>query len=69
MTLSVCALFNAAKAQQTPAQFNVPVNYLVYLPQGYDKDTTKQWPVIVFLHGSGERGNDIQKVKKMVCPG
>lgn len=32
-------------------------NYFVYLPKGYDKKQNKKWPVLVFLHGNGERGN------------
>ena len=27
------------------------VSYLVYLPPGYDRDTTKRYPVIYWLHG------------------
>jgi len=38
-------------------------NFLVYVPEGYDADKTKKWPVILFLHGSGERGTDLNKVK------
>lgn len=30
--------------------------YQVYVPAGYTPDTA--WPLIVFLHGAGERGND-----------
>jgi predicted peptidase len=41
----------------------VQANYLVYLPKDYGKDPTQKWPVILFLHGSGERGSDINKVK------
>jgi predicted esterase len=51
------------KAQQKAEQFNITVNYLLYLPQDYVKDTSKLWPVLIFLHGSGEAGNDLQKVK------
>lgn len=51
------------RAQQRPEQFNIPVNYLLYLPQDYSKDTAKQWPLMVFLHGSGESGTDLEKVK------
>jgi predicted peptidase len=29
---------------------------VVYVPDGYTPD--KEWPLIVFLHGMGERGND-----------
>ncbi len=32
-------------------------NYFVYLPRGYDSETNKKWPVMLFLHGNGERGN------------
>jgi beta-glucosidase len=30
--------------------------YVVYVPRDYDP--AKKWPVILFLHGAGERGND-----------
>ena len=39
------------------------IDYLLYLPKGYEtKDTTKKWPLIMFLHGSGERGSNVAKV-------
>ena len=31
--------------------------YFVYLPKGYHTNLDKQWPVMMFLHGNGERGN------------
>jgi hypothetical protein len=31
--------------------------YLEYLPLGYHLDSTKSWPLIVFLHGLGEVGD------------
>ncbi len=37
--------------------------HLTYLPDGYDQDQRK-WPLILFLHGSGERGADLNKVKE-----
>jgi poly(3-hydroxybutyrate) depolymerase len=37
----------------------VKLSYLLYLPQGYGTEPEKKWPLIVFLHGSGERGNDL----------
>jgi predicted peptidase len=40
----------------------VKLDYLLYLPAGYDNDKT-DWPLLVFLHGSGERGDDLEKVK------
>lgn len=32
-------------------------DYFVYLPKGYKSETGKKWPVMLFLHGNGERGN------------
>lgn len=40
----------------------VKLNYLLFLPQGY-QTSDKKWPMILFLHGAGERGNDLKKVK------
>jgi predicted peptidase len=31
--------------------------YFVYLPRGYDPERAEPWPVMLFLHGNGERGN------------
>ena len=41
----------------------VGAKYLLYLPKEYGKDTTKRWPLILFLHGAGESGDDLEKVK------
>jgi predicted peptidase len=38
------------------------LEYLLSLPKDYEADTEKKWPLIVFLHGAGERGDDLQKV-------
>jgi len=40
----------------------VQANYLIYLPDEYEHSRTK-WPLMLFLHGAGERGDSIQKVK------
>lgn len=41
----------------------ITVRYLLYLPKDYGMDASKRWPLILFLHGSGESGNDLEKVK------
>lgn len=41
----------------------VAVNYLLYLPPDYAAGN-ESWPLILFLHGAGERGTDIELVKK-----
>lgn len=50
-------------AQQTPEKFVQEMQYLLYLPDGYTGDTTKKWPLMIFLHGSGEAGTDLNNVK------
>jgi len=37
--------------------------YLLFLPEGYGEEQ-ERWPVILFLHGAGERGDNLEKVKK-----
>ncbi|MHC5540812.1 carboxylesterase family protein, partial [Singulisphaera rosea] len=37
--------------------------YLVYLPKGYSW-STKRWPLILFLHGAGTIGHDVQKLRQ-----
>jgi predicted peptidase len=41
----------------------VKLNYLLYLPEEYGK-ADKAWPLVLFLHGAGESGDDLEKVKK-----
>src|SRR5882757_4227994 len=47
--------FHFKKTQQ------LNVGYLLYLPKNYGAPD-KKWPLLLFLHGSGERGTDIWKV-------
>lgn len=43
-------------------------DYLLSLPTGYDATADKKWPVILFLHGAGERGTDTWLVAKHGLP-
>ena len=38
--------------------------YLLSLPEGYAADPQKKWPLIVFLHGAGERGDNLDLLMK-----
>jgi len=40
----------------------VSAQYLVSLPEGYGK-VGQKWPLVLFLHGAGERGSDLELVK------
>lgn len=39
------------------------LDYLLYLPTGY-QGSEKRWPLMLFLHGSGESGANLVKVKQ-----
>src|SRR5580765_1008212 len=51
-----------AKHLRLKKQENVEINYLLFLPKGYDAKAQKEWPLMLFLHGSGERGTNVWKV-------
>jgi predicted peptidase len=38
------------------------MDYLLFLPQGYEQ-SKQRWPLMLFLHGAGESGTDLAKVK------
>jgi predicted peptidase len=38
--------------------------YLLTLPDGYDAASDRLWPLLVFLHGAGERGDDLERLKR-----
>ena len=42
--------------------------YLLYLPTDYDAGQNRRWPLVLFLHGSGERGDDVQLVTQQGLP-
>jgi predicted peptidase len=39
----------------------VRADYLLYVPENVGKDD-RRWPLMIFLHGSGERGSDLDRV-------
>ncbi len=50
--------------KQTPLKFKkhgITLKYLLYLPEGYKKRKSA-WPLLIFLHGAGERGNRLKKI-------
>ena len=40
--------------------------YLTYLPKAFDK--TREYPLLIFLHGAPQRGDDLKKVKAVGLP-
>ncbi|MCC2970538.1 prolyl oligopeptidase family serine peptidase [Massilia sp. IC2-476] len=73
LTAATLAFCTASLAFAAPAPAKSPqqahstsikgkINYLTFLPKSYSAKGDKV-PLIVFLHGSGERGADLNKVK------
>lgn len=58
----------AMKTGQTAHTFSLErkqvlaADYLLSLPPDYGVDKTKRWPLILFLHGAGERGTNVWRV-------
>lgn len=55
-----------SKILETQIIKTIRLNYLLYLPRDYDP--ANRFPLILFLHGSGERGNDLEKIKRFGIP-
>ena len=43
-------------------------HYLLYLPKDYGTGQDERWPLVLFLHGSGERGDDTRLVTNQGLP-
>lgn len=53
----------AAKVAKT----TTTLNYLMYVPEKYP-ESTERWPLVLYLHGSGERGNNLENLKMNGLP-
>jgi predicted peptidase len=62
---SIAASAEPTAARQVATKFSgrvdAQIDYLLYLPADYEKQ--ESWPLLIFLHGSGERGDDLKLVK------
>ena len=45
-----------------------PTRYLLDLPAGYDADKDQKWPLVIFLHGSGESGTNLSLLRRHGLP-
>jgi len=59
--------FNA-EAQRTAGRLTAlngeKIGFYQYLPPGYNNDSTTKYPMIIFLHGIGEKGNGFEPALK-----
>lgn len=54
------------ESRQTPVHRPEGYSYLRFLPEGYPGEAA--WPLLLFLHGVGERGDDLERVKAHGVP-
>lgn len=78
LKLQICVLFltqalvstawNRVDADQTAhiqsKTTGAPLRYLLYLPDDYASAAQERFPLLLFLHGGGEGGADLEKVKQ-----
>src|SRR6187402_2171235 len=74
LLLALITIFTAMKASAQPSSpitsatldwkvsKSGELKYLLYLPPEYKESGDKRWPLMLFLHGAGERGSDVQRV-------
>lgn len=61
--ISACSLIKPSSSDQllrnsyVGQEDHVQHDYFVYLPKNYARNSRQRWPVLLFLHGDGERGN------------
>jgi len=55
---------------QKKFSFNITfqMEYLLFLPESYAQSTNQKFPLILFLHGAGERGSNLDSVKRHGIP-
>jgi len=67
--IAVIALLVASPVGAQQKSFNtlltpsLEMKYLLYLPQDYKANSGQAWPLLLFLHGGGESGSNIEMVK------
>jgi predicted peptidase len=72
LTASAPAQPLAASPQQArhfeaAIRVTVRLDYLLFLPEGYAK-SKQRWPLMLFLHGAGESGTNLDKLKVLGPP-
>lgn|GEM_PF-1274723 len=56
--LRLAGCFEPRVAEVGPADSATEYKYAIFVPKAYESDGEKKWPLLLFLHGSGECGTD-----------
>ena len=62
-TAAVQAELTVSTNLKTKITKEVDVSFVIQFPKEYESDKKKKWPLLMFLHGAGERGDNIERVK------
>ena len=54
--VQVCQQY-VGKEDKAANAITTQLDYLLYLPPGYA--ASRKWPLVIYLHGSGHRGRDV----------
>lgn len=68
---SVRGVIPAARAAELRDGEPAPADtlrYLLYLPDAYDSEVDAEWPLVLALHGAGERGADLDLLETQGLP-
>jgi predicted peptidase len=65
-TIAVDSLQPGQHPHTFQSSSGIEVRFLLYLPKNYDPH--QKWPLILFLHGRGERGTNIDLIKAQPLP-
>jgi predicted peptidase len=63
ITLSVGFSQQRTMGLEVMNENEIDLKYLFFLPKDYYSDINTRWPLILFLHGMGERGANLELVK------
>ncbi|MBM1106727.1 prolyl oligopeptidase family serine peptidase [Aurantibacter crassamenti] len=66
-----CVLMQSCKAQSKSMLIDASYesivkedfHYYLYYPESYESDENKDFPILLFLHGGGESGGELEEVK------
>lgn len=72
VTIAVGCRAGPAQVGQHPytmQQGDLQINYLLSVPETYGRNPFKRWPLILYLHGSGEQGRTVEHLERLKAQG
>lgn len=63
LSIQSCSAQSQLIADETETVSVEKMKYYLYYPQDYEVEKDKQFPLLLFLHGGGESGGDLEELK------